>query len=117
MIIAIGKENSEEERNVLSCEVIKDLLPLYYDGVCTPDSFSLAHEHLQRCEKCRKCLSKITQAEQTSDILFSRSVELRKAAYLCSLKRSIDRRLVASAIAGFLPAFVVCIVLIIRALC
>lgn len=38
---------------MLSCEVIKDLLPLYYDGVCTPDSFALVHEHLQKCEKCR----------------------------------------------------------------
>lgn len=92
---------------MLSCEVIKDLLPLYYDGVCTLDSFALVHEHLQKCEKCRNYLSKITQAEQISNSLFSKTVELRKAAHLRSLKQSLNLKLVLSAIAGFLSVFII----------
>lgn len=102
---------------MLSCEVIKDLLPLYYDGTCTPDSFALVHEHLQKCEKCRNYLSKITQAEQISSRLFSKSVELRKVAHLRSLKHSLNRKLVLSAIAGFMLAFSVCVVLITYCFC
>lgn len=102
---------------MLSCEVIKDLLPLYYDGVCTLDSFALVHEHLQKCEKCRNYLSKITQAEQISNSLFSKSVELRKVAHLQSLKQSLNRKLVLSAISGFMLAFSVCVVLITYCFC
>lgn len=102
---------------MLTCGIIKDLLPLYYDGICTPESFALVHKHLQKCEKCRNYLSKITQAEQISNSLFSKSVELRKVAHLRSLKQSLNRKLVLSAMARFMSAFSVCMILIIHNLC
>lgn len=37
----------------ISCEVIKDLLPLYHDGVCSADSRKIVEEHLEHCENCR----------------------------------------------------------------
>lgn len=92
---------------MLSCEIIKDLLPLYYDGVCTPESLDLVYEYLHKCGKCRKHLSKIAQAEQISNSLFSKTVELRKAAHLRSLKQSLNLKLVLSAIVGFLSVFVI----------
>ena len=35
------------------CNVIRDLLPLYQDGVCSPESRQLVAEHLEECETCR----------------------------------------------------------------
>lgn len=35
------------------CNVIRDLLPLYQDGVCSPESRQLVEEHLEGCETCR----------------------------------------------------------------
>lgn len=35
------------------CNVIRDLLPLYQDGVCSPESRQLVAEHLEECEPCR----------------------------------------------------------------
>ncbi len=35
----------------ISCEIIKDLLPLYHDGVCSVDSTKAVEEHLEHCEK------------------------------------------------------------------
>lgn len=35
------------------CNVIRDLLPLYQDGVCSPESRQLVEEHLEECETCR----------------------------------------------------------------
>ncbi|MCL1802617.1 MAG: zf-HC2 domain-containing protein [Eubacteriaceae bacterium] len=35
------------------CEVIKDLLPLYHDGVCSDESKSLVDEHLKICDSCK----------------------------------------------------------------
>jgi len=37
----------------ISCEIIKDLLPLYYDGVCSSESRALVEEHLAECDNCK----------------------------------------------------------------
>ena len=36
----------------ISCDIIKDLLPLYIDGVCSSDSIDLIEEHLKDCPLC-----------------------------------------------------------------
>ncbi|MDR1000338.1 MAG: zf-HC2 domain-containing protein [Clostridiales bacterium] len=36
-----------------SCEIIKDLLPLYHDGVCSNDSKAMVEEHLSECDNCK----------------------------------------------------------------
>ena len=36
----------------ISCDIIQDMLPLYYDEVCSADSRKMIEEHLQECEKC-----------------------------------------------------------------
>ncbi len=37
-----------------TCEIVKDLLPLYIDNVCMEGSRELVEEHLKTCETCRK---------------------------------------------------------------
>ena len=39
--------------NDISCDVVRDLLPLYHDGVCSADSRALVEAHLVSCEGCR----------------------------------------------------------------
>ena len=36
------------------CEVVRDLLPLYHDQICSAESRRLTEEHLAHCEACRK---------------------------------------------------------------
>lgn len=43
----------------LSCNVIRDLLPLYYDGVSSNESGVLVEAHLTECEKCRAILNEL----------------------------------------------------------
>lgn len=42
----------------ISCDIIKDLLPLYHDDVCSEDSRKLIEEHLDNCEACKAELKK-----------------------------------------------------------
>ncbi|WP_458862151.1 zf-HC2 domain-containing protein [Acidaminobacterium chupaoyuni] len=42
----------------LSCEIIRDLLPLYHDGVCSEESRQLVEDHLKNCPACRAELEK-----------------------------------------------------------
>ena len=35
------------------CDLIKDLLPLYHDGVCSADSAAAVEAHLKECASCQ----------------------------------------------------------------
>lgn len=38
----------------IPCNVVRDLLPLYYDSVCSEESRELFERHLKTCQSCRK---------------------------------------------------------------
>ena len=40
----------------MTCEIIKDLLPLYADGICSEESAAQIKVHLEECEECRRKL-------------------------------------------------------------
>lgn len=44
----MGKDKFNE------CNVVQDLLPLYYDNACTSASKKMVEQHLMTCEKCKK---------------------------------------------------------------
>lgn len=43
----------------LSCKVIEDILPMYYDGVCSKESAALVEDHLKECPHCSHILSEL----------------------------------------------------------
>ncbi len=43
------------------CAVVTDLLPLYYDRVCSPQSRALVEAHLAGCASCRGALAALGQ--------------------------------------------------------
>ena len=46
----------------ISCEVARDLLPLYCDDVCSQESRILIEEHLKNCSDCDALLKKMKMA-------------------------------------------------------
>lgn len=48
--------------NKTSCDIVKDLLPLYYDKVCSDDSRKMVEEHISNCSDCKDELNRM-QAE------------------------------------------------------
>ena len=44
----------------ITCSVIKDLLPLYADGVISEDTRLIVAEHLENCADCRKIYESMT---------------------------------------------------------
>ena len=48
----------------LPCEVVKDLLPLYHDGVVSSDTGIMIGAHLDHCEKCRTELDSICNGDK-----------------------------------------------------
>ncbi|MFT5875872.1 MAG: hypothetical protein ACI8WT_004872 [Clostridium sp.] len=45
--------------NKVSCEVIKDMLPLYYDEVCSGETKKMVEDHLNQCSNCKSELERI----------------------------------------------------------
>lgn len=79
----------------ISCDVIKDLMPLYVDEVASGDSRVLVEEHVAGCEKCREVLQKMTGEVA---IPVSRDAEQEEVAFLAKVENTIRKKNVRTAI-------------------
>ncbi len=50
------------------CGIIRDLLPLYVDDICSEKSREIVDEHLQECAECSEMLEKLRHTEIESDL-------------------------------------------------
>ncbi|MGL5694304.1 MAG: zf-HC2 domain-containing protein [Peptostreptococcaceae bacterium] len=76
--------------NKVSCEVIKDLLPLYYDDICSDASKVIVNEHISQCSSCSEELRLI---KESLDCIDSKSKEGDKEELLnISQKLKSNRR-------------------------
>ena len=91
-----------------SCEVIRDLLPLYLDDVASPASRQMVEEHLEECTGCQSVLSRL-QNDETENAITD-----EKGAVIAGQRRFFERRsaVVGSVIAGIfmIPVFVCLVV-------
>lgn len=82
----------------ISCEVIRDLLPLYADGVESAESRRLVEEHLAGCRDCARLLENMRRNETEVEL------KAEKADVLAKQKSFFKRRsaMIGSVIAGVL---------------
>ena len=80
------------------CGIIQDLLPLYVDGICSPESQAAVAQHLQECDVCRERHRRMTAAlpEQAEP------EELEKGRVLRRGLRKVRRRWILSLVAALL---------------
>ena len=73
----------------MKCEVIRDLLPLYADGIVSDESKALVDEHTENCAECRELLSDMKRdtpvSEEISVPQKSERIQLFKASVLQSV--------------------------------
>ena len=79
----------------ISCNVIKDILPLYLDDVVSQDTREMVEEHLESCDACRKeaCVLKSSIA-----LPADRSTTFLDARILKNLKKRLFKRKAVTAI-------------------
>ena len=78
----------------IPCNVVNDLLPLYHDGVCSPETAVLIEEHLRGCEGCREEYHKLQAAPQPA---VSSAREAKRALELKKIRRVMRRKRIAIA--------------------
>lgn len=91
----------------INCNVIRDLLPGYVDGLASEDSRALVQEHVETCESCRAALEAMRAPEPVS------APEEKEIDFLKKNRRKNRRVLVWSLIGALALA---CLVLAMRAL-
>jgi len=91
----------------VQCGVIKDLLPLYIDGVTTEDTNNLIENHLKTCASCQHYHQEITQEIPTVKIENQNSLDPLK-----KIKRKIKLK---NIVIGFLSIIFIGIIFLISA--
>ena len=61
----------------MNCNVFRDLLPAYLEGLCSSETGKLMEEHAAQCEECRKQMQKLewTQKEEVREPEWEMSIE------------------------------------------
>lgn len=74
------------------CDIVQDLLPLYYDDACTSSSREVVKQHLLTCEKCRKSYEELKNTtidtmikSESAGVLERHAKKERNAAYKAGL--------------------------------
>ena len=91
-----------------NCDIIKDLLPLYADDVCSPSSREMIETHLRECTDCAKVLKRLKDCEIEATIETEKEEVIRHQAKFFR-KKSTIAGLIISAI-FFIPVLVCLIV-------
>ena len=93
----------------ISCNVIKDLLPLYVEEIATPDTRMVVEEHISSCETCKSELDKLSKSSGVpidSDIIILKEIQhkMRKKNYLTILCSIMITLVLVITIFGYLTA-------------
>ncbi|ADL53074.1 zf-HC2 domain-containing protein [Clostridium cellulovorans] len=91
----------------ISCEIIKDLLPLYYDGVCSNESKVVVEEHLAHCDVCKAEIQSMYDTLSIDDI----EQNLKEAEAVKKLSKEWKRGMFKSLLKGILIAATIAIIL------
>lgn len=73
----------------ITCEIIKDILPLYVDDVVSADTRTMVEEHLAECESCKK---EAEAMRKSIKIPLHKTVEKEQAEVLHNLKKTFKNK-------------------------
>ena len=73
----------------LSCNVIRDLIPLYADQICSEESKELVEEHLTDCKDCSVILQQMCNDEVESRLETETVNVLRRQASFFKQKSAV----------------------------
>lgn len=75
--------------NNLNCDIIKDLIPLYLDKICSESSAAAVESHLASCPECRGCFEALQNTEITAEAANQAEVNYMKKVKQHYLKKNV----------------------------
>lgn len=103
---------------MMKCEIIRDLMPLYLDDVCSGETKQVVEEHLDECEECRKYIKQMQtelkiEKPEPADSLEEKKLLQEGAERMKELGRKsiVDKMIIVDTVLNFLliiTAIVLC---------
>jgi len=62
----------------VSCNIIKDLLPSYLDGICSEDTKQFVEVHIKECETCRTLANMMQKTQLVSEKTDRKTIDYMK---------------------------------------
>lgn len=81
------KTNQNESSCNINCNIIRDLLPSYVDGICSADSNEAVERHLTSCADCKKLLGALREAE-----VLEQRRETEQISYMKKIKKYTNKK-------------------------
>lgn len=75
----------------LSCNVIRDLIPVYVDDICSTETSAIVEEHLQDCNACRNLVEMIKETE-----FVSREADIKEIDYMKKVRKHFTGKSIVS---------------------
>ena len=84
------------------CSLIKDLLPLYHDGVCSEESNKIIENHLSECSSCKDYYNFLScETDESFTAPQNAELEMKKAASFRSIKRKLRKKQILVVVLAF----------------
>ena len=75
------------------CGIIKDLLPLYIDEVCSIETGQAVEKHLAKCTKCREYYEAMKSTDGFAEDKSDHTEDIKMAGSLKNIKKTINKRI------------------------
>ncbi len=79
----------------INCDIIKDIMPLYIDGVCSKYSMQMVENHIKECQACRNLRESYRSSAMTDEIKTSNEKEFKELAKKIKRKNWLKALLIA----------------------
>lgn len=90
-----------------SCNLIRDLIPLYCDEICSEESKEAVETHMEECGECRKFYHEMKQADLVQESVKNRSYEDQQIASMKRIKKKWKKKNFAFGIIGIIIGSVI----------
>lgn len=71
----------------ITCDIIRDLLPSYLDGICSEDSKKIIGQHISTCADCASLMDVLQESEASE-----RQWEAKQIAFMKKIKKNAGKK-------------------------
>lgn len=86
----------------MNCNIIKDLLPSYIDGICSEETVATVEKHIEHCQRCKDTMQMMKQPTVQID---ETNVEAAKEPF-----KRINKKRRFQVITAIVLSFMICII-------
>lgn len=75
-----------------SCGIIRDLIPLYCDKICSEDTVEAVEEHMRECQQCSQYYARMSQTELEQNPIDLEKYDQQQVASMKKVKKKMKMR-------------------------